>query len=188
MLVTLYAGVTCCNCRTVLKNERNGVATAYLLVTSTSALAELLQLGGASVVRAGRPGSGERRTGRSGAPGSGEPRSGPGRLESDGASHARGGAAGLRRVADRAGVAGIWRHEPPSGRGRAAGLRRAMVGAGATGIRRRKPRSRRGGVESGGTGWSPAGWGGASRAQAAAFGRRRCGREIRDQERDAFGG
>jgi len=93
MLVTLYAGVTCCNCRTVLKNgtERgsNGIPAGDVDVG----------IGGDAA--AGRGFGGQ------------------------------GGAAGLRRAADRA--------------ERGAGLRRATVGAGAAGIRRCKPRSWRGG-------------------------------------------
>ena len=115
-------------------------ALAYLLVTSAKSLAELLQLGGASVVRAGRPGSGERRSGPgwpgssgtsrcrgvAGRTGFGEPWSGTGRPESGDASRGRGGAAGLRRAAVGAGAAGIRRRELRLGRG--VGRARGAVG------------------------------------------------------------
>jgi len=118
-------------------------ALAYLLVTSASALAELLQLGGASVVRAGRPGSTERRSGLgrpgsggtsrrrgvAGRTGSGEPRSGPRRPESDDANCSR-GPGGRNRTAQVALAAGrgpVRRGGAESGAAGRGGVRRGGV-------------------------------------------------------------
>ncbi|KAG0542428.1 hypothetical protein BDA96_02G103200 [Sorghum bicolor] len=131
---------------------------AYLLVTSTSALAELLQLGGASAVRAGQPGSGERRSepGRPGSASGGQGRGGRDLAVQAAVGAWQGGRAPASRVRGRGG-----RNPAAQAAVGAAGLWRAAVGAGAAGIRRRKPRSRQGGVESGRAGRSSAQRGGA---------------------------